>query len=315
MEHISSIKQFAIFKKFTKDELQKLIGIGKEKTLAQGEKLFSAGDARNVFFIVLKGKVAILKKLGASEEEVVTLVTAGEYIAEQALYDSKSKHSHSAEARENQSVVLALPIKDIKKLQLNCAFKLLQNLLPLISENFAHASNIILTLEHIGALIGRYARIEEMGTEILKTLLETISASRAIIILKEAGGRTGKVRASIGFANNFMLHKTIFIDDDFIFNQVIQKNELVNIREADYMIGKKKIPYIEKSVLAAPLSIGNHTIGAIALIDKKKDGGFTANNEVLLSIVAQMVSFGINHAKQLEIREGELELKQEFVGI
>lgn len=315
MAHISSLKQFAIFKKFTKDELQKLMETGKEKTLAQGEKLFSAGGARNVFFIVLKGKMAILKKLGASEEQTVTLVTAGEYIAEQALYDPKSKHSHSAEAREDQSVVLALPVKDIRNLQPNSAFKLLQNLLPLISENFAHASNIILTLEHIGALIGRYERVEEMGTEILKTLLEPIFASRAIIVLKEADGRTGKVRAAIGFANNSLLHKTILIEEDFIFNQVIKKNELVNVREADYMIGKKKIPYIEKSILAAPLSIGNHIIGAIALIDKKKDGGFTANNEVLLSIVAQMVSFGINHAKQLEIREGERELKQEFVGI
>lgn len=312
MTHGSSIKQFPIFKKFAKDELQALLEISQEKALARGEKLFSAGDARNVFFIVLKGKVAILKKLGESEE-TVTLVTAGEYIAEQALYDPKSKHSHSAQAQEDESIVLALPVKNAKKLNSSITFKLLQNLLPLVSENFAHASNIILTLERIGALMGRFSRVEELGIAILESLLEPISASRAIIVLKEADARSIKVRAALGFANSSILNKSILIEDDFIFERVIKKNELVNIREADYMTGGKKVPYADKSVLCAPLAIGEHTIGAITLIDKKKSGGFTANNEVLLSIVAQMVSFGINHAKQLEIREGEIELKREYV--
>lgn len=90
---------------------------------------------------------------------------------------------------------------------------------------------------------------------------------------------------------------------------------MINISEANYATGSKKVKYVASSVLGMPLEMLGQTIGAILLIDKKNNEDFNTNNEVLLKIVSKMVSLGIHQAGIYEYQEAQLELSREYISM
>lgn len=307
------LKKFPIFRGFTTDELEMFMQDARERILRRGDELFRAGQARDTFFIILEGEVEIVKKLGEARE-VVTIASSGEYIAEETLFGKSSKHSHSGFARSENVRILEIKRRAFEKLPERARLTFVLNLLPLISENFAHASTVIVALSKIGSLLGEKTQtVAFLGERMLSILMEPTKAERGIIFLVEGDPRSIKMRAVAGSLASIYLNKTISLNNDFIAERTIQKGETVNMRESEYLPSSRKVMYAVRSILGVPLKVGGRQIGAILLADRKGEGGFTPNDEALLSIVAHTVGLAIHHAEHAEIQEAESELKREYV--
>jgi CRP-like cAMP-binding protein len=313
---IKEIKKFAVFANFKKKELLEILKNSFTKTLSPKENLFTVGDKRDTFFIVLAGKLAILRQLGQTSQ-VVEIVTAGDYIVEHALYDPQSKHSHTLQAYGKGARVLAIPAKLFRKLPDGLKNKLLLNLLPIISDNFSHASNRIMALFQIGQNLGnKVLEINDLGQTILNILMSAIRAKKSLIALQEANPKKIRIIATWGFAHkNDPKGKVISLKDDDIFRAIIKQGKVMNLAPDKYFLRRKKLDYILHSVLGMPLQISDQNFGGILLIDKKSKSGFNTNNEVLLNIVAQMAALALYQAREQEIKKVEQELKRKYISM
>lgn len=198
-QHLKKISHFPIFSNFKKTELQIILDNSFTKTLEKNNKLFAIHEKRDVFFIVLEGEIEIERELGESEE-IVEIVTEGEYIAEHSLFNPKAMHSHTAKVHSQKAVVLGIPGKLFAKLPLKTAHKLLLNLLPIISDNFSHASNRMMTILKTGEILGRQTKdVGELGNAILKIMLQAIKTNKALIALKIANESQAQIRSLQGF--------------------------------------------------------------------------------------------------------------------
>ncbi|HBH46983.1 MAG: hypothetical protein A2445_01150 [Candidatus Jacksonbacteria bacterium RIFOXYC2_FULL_44_29] len=308
------ISLFPLFSNFKKPELAEIAQNCFIKTLFKDEQLFVLGEKRDVFFIVVEGEIGIIRKLGEASQ-MVEIVNPGEYIAEHALFNPKELHSHTAIAISKEAVVIGLPGKLFPKLSQKTANKLLLNLLPIISDNFSHASNRMMTILQIGQIVGaKITSLETLGTSVLETLLQAIQAQKALIALREHAPHQAKIRAIAGFeSTTSILNKMIDLRQDFILETTIERGQTINISETEYLLSKKKVPYVNASVLGIPLTIAGKTIGALLLIDKKDQHSFNTNNEVLLNIIAETITLGIRHAEQTEFQEADRELRREYI--
>lgn len=311
---LQHLKKLPIFSRFKKEELEIFTQGTRELVLQRAHELFRAGDTRDTFFILLKGEIEIVKKIGGNSE-VVSIVAAGEYIAEEALFARKTKHSHTAVVRNENARVLTVKRSSFEKLSEYIRLKFILNLLSLISENFEHASTVIVTLAQIGKLLGVGEKVTVflLAKKILDILLQSTKAERGAIAILENGPRYVKMRAIAGFSDDAFLNKTIILSEDPIASRIVKDGETVNLREAEYLPGAKKVLYARRSLLGAPLLVAGRSIGAILLMDRAQEGGFTQNDETLISIVAHTVALAIHHAEHIEIKEAEAELKREYV--
>src|SRR3989338_2748428 len=307
------LKKLSIFHGFKNMELEMFVGGSRQQVLQRGHEIFRSGQSRDTFFIILEGEVEIVKELGGMRE-IVTIASSGEYIAEEALFQKSSKHSHTCFVRSETAIVLAIKRQIFEKFPESMRLTFILNLLPLISENFAHASTIIVTLSKIGALLGENREtVLSLGTRILSILREPTKAERGIILMIENDASHVKMRAITGFQDTAYLNNRIGLNEDFIAERIVQKGKTVNIREAEYLPRTRKVRYASRSIIGVPLKVRGRQIGAIILADRKGDDGFTPNDEALISIVAHTVGIAIHNAEHFEIQEAEAELKREYV--
>ena len=310
------IKNFPIFSLFNKAELEEIVQLTTVTSLDRGQELFKKGAKRESFYIILEGEIAIVRHFGHTSQ-IVEIATAGEYIAEYALFDPRQTHDHTALSHTTHSSILELKGEQFKKLALETRYKLLLNLLPIISDNFSHASNRLMALFYLGQTLGTLMQNTRlMGTHILKIVLDAIRAKKAFIAMNEPDSAKIHIIATFNFGpKNDIAGKTFLIENEPILYPIIKNKKHLVLSTKDYLMSNKKVPYITSSVIGLPLPIGEDIIGAIVLIDKIEGNGFSANNEVLLNIIAHMVALGLHHAKEREIQLAEQELKHKYISL
>lgn len=314
---IKQLKSIPIFADFKQNELKEILLNSFTKTLIEKENVFDIDQKRDNFFVILSGRIAIARQFG-STNQIIEIANPGEFIAEHSLFDPKSKHGHSAQVYSKEAVLLAVPGKLFRKMPENIKYKLLLNLLPIISDNFAHSSNRIMTIFQIGQIISAHdLNSDELSREILKILLTGISAQKALVALRETNGDKIKIISmNADNFNNEGVKKIINLNDDYLMENIISQGHKINLSTSEYLSNKKcQVDYIDRSVFGLPLTINQKHIGAILLIDKKNADEFSANNEVLLDITAKMVALRFYQARQMEIKQAEEELKREYIAM
>lgn len=314
---IKQLKSIPIFADFKQNELKEILLNSFTKTLNEKESVFDIDQKRGDFFTVLSGRIAIARQFGLTKQ-IIEIANPGEFIAEHSLFDPKSKHTHSAQVYSKKAVLLVMPGKLFRKMPESIKYKLLLNLLPIISDNFAHSSNRIMTIFQIGQIVSAHnLNSEELSREILKILLTGISAQKALVALRETDADKIKIISiNADNFNNDGVKKMINLNDDYLMENIIRQGHKINLSTSEYLSNKKyQVDYIDRCVLGLPLTINQKHIGAILLIDKKNKEEFSANNEVLLDITAKMVALRFYQARQMEIKQAEEELKREYIAM
>jgi hypothetical protein len=97
------LRKIKPFKELTDDEIWYIRRISKEAFYREGQKIFEEGMEGDAFYIVISGRVKIIKKSSSSKEEVLALIRGGEFFGEMALLD-ETKRCASALAFDNVEV-------------------------------------------------------------------------------------------------------------------------------------------------------------------------------------------------------------------
>ncbi|MFZ5443442.1 MAG: Crp/Fnr family transcriptional regulator [Myxococcota bacterium] len=187
-----------------------LLGAATVRTLAEGERLFSRGDAPDGLYAVLEGGVRAAGVSEAGKEAVLAVVEPPQWFGEIAVFDGLAR-THDATAVVT-SKVIHVPLAALMRMldehpawwrelallvtaKLRLAFVMMEDtaLLPLASRV---ARRLVLLAEGYGEWADRSRRVVKVRQELLAAML---SASRQSInqVLKELEAR-GLIKVAYG---------------------------------------------------------------------------------------------------------------------
>jgi len=109
------MKGHALFKSLTPNEYELVIQIFIEKKIAKNKTIVKEGDNGDSAFLLLEGKVSVVKETMYGEDYVVTLIDAGgdEFFGEINLID-KGKRTSTIKTIE-ECVILEVTSDDLKR--------------------------------------------------------------------------------------------------------------------------------------------------------------------------------------------------------
>lgn len=114
LEANSCIKSVPIFKNLTQEELDEVIMISNHQKLGKGDFIFQSGEKLHSLYVIHRGKVKITRMTEDGKEQVIRILSHGDFLGELALFND-STVSSNAEAMED-SVICLVENKELKNL-------------------------------------------------------------------------------------------------------------------------------------------------------------------------------------------------------
>lgn len=98
------LKQSFIFSGSSEEELAELAGLAARRSFVQGEFVFWEGDAPDSFYIVIEGRVKVLKHSSLGKEFIIAFFGPGEIFGEVAVFQDRP-YPASAQAAADTKVL------------------------------------------------------------------------------------------------------------------------------------------------------------------------------------------------------------------
>jgi CRP/FNR family transcriptional regulator len=103
-----------VFRGLSDEDRRRLAAVGTMRHFAKGARVFSEGDASDVYHTVVRGRVKIFKRTPAGKDVILTIVSGGDPLGAVAVY-REIPYPATAETLED-SVVLSVPRSDFFRL-------------------------------------------------------------------------------------------------------------------------------------------------------------------------------------------------------
>jgi len=129
-----------IFSSLTKEEMLEVAAIIRNKDFQRNERIYSAGDKGGKLYVLRSGRVKISRLNVNGKEQVIRVVSPGEFMGELSLFSSLPL-TDNAEALEPSTLCIidGVQLKELMEKYPSIAFKILEEL----SQRLEKAENLI----------------------------------------------------------------------------------------------------------------------------------------------------------------------------
>ena len=129
------LKQIPFFKVFNDKELHKLVGREKVfKDCKKGEYIFKEGDDGSSLFVILFGKLELVKPSKKGKESIILELKTGTVFGEVAML-TKNKRNLDARASSTKVVVMEFKLNFVEKMLPSIQTKFHKQLLHILATN------------------------------------------------------------------------------------------------------------------------------------------------------------------------------------
>lgn len=308
MEILDHIKKIPLFASLKPEEQQRIAAITKRRAVSKGDVLFSHGDKRTTFFILLSGQIHIYRKF-LSEVQTLALMGKYEFAVESALVEQHHKHDHYGEALED-SELLEIEGKDFHKLREEypeTATLLYGKIIQNLADRLHHANNKLVTIYSTGKIASAYDDLDHLTDLLLDTIMEITRARKGLVaIYKPLEGRAIIVEAK-GYGNDQAIKNLdISLGQDPVIGMLATTFHDVLITSKQYAEEPKlHTDYASPTMLGTTLHVSDKPIGVILLGDKEGGEEFSHNNQILLNIITRQVVLPLSVAISQESKDEE----------
>ncbi|HEY83136.1 MAG TPA: Crp/Fnr family transcriptional regulator [Dehalococcoidia bacterium] len=103
-DRASILKQSLIFSSLSADELDELAKLASERSFRAEEFIFWEGDAPDYFYVVIEGRIKVLKHSSSGKEFIIAFFGPGEMFGEVAVFEGKP-YPASAQAATDAKIL------------------------------------------------------------------------------------------------------------------------------------------------------------------------------------------------------------------
>jgi CRP/FNR family cyclic AMP-dependent transcriptional regulator len=100
------IKQIPLFRSLRKEDNDRIVALLKRLQLKKGDVLFREGDDGTALYIILTGKIKIVRQSKLGDEVILAVLTAGDLVGEMALLDGLQRSADAIVLEDAQLYVL-----------------------------------------------------------------------------------------------------------------------------------------------------------------------------------------------------------------
>lgn len=94
-----------LFSRLDDQQLERVMALAKRRTLADGERLFNAGDHATHFYLVVSGQIKLTRLAPNGNEKVIEIVAAGKTFAEALMFADAPAYPVTATAIDQCEVI------------------------------------------------------------------------------------------------------------------------------------------------------------------------------------------------------------------
>lgn len=290
----AQLKAIPLFALLAPNDRAELAAVAEVRTLAPGELLFRRGDVRSTLFIVLDGRMRLTHLL-QGRRETLALINPPGFLAEQALVHPTQLHEHTATA-DLPTTVLALSGAAFLRLARKrpaLGQRVLATVLDVLTDRLVSADTKLLTVAATGRIAAGAHDLDELSALILRTVLPAVRARLGLFVLFRPEPALAIVREALGYRKR-LRGRRLPLQRDPVLGRVYRSGEpLVVSREETQRDPHWRTLYSGAGMLAVPFIVGVQAVGALFVAEKRQGKDFSANNRLLLTIVAQQIAVAV----------------------
>lgn len=215
-------KEVPIFESLSEEELERVINIRKHMEIKKGESLFLEGDKVSKLFIISEGMVKLTKTTTNGKEQIINILTVGDFLGESNILGEPLKSNISAIAVKNTEIctISREDLKEILYKNPSIALKLLSEL----NKRLIEVENLTSNLSNnnpearIGCMLLEFA--EKYGEDIDGKIEITLPLNRE------------EMANYCGIARETLSRKLTILENEGIIKSVGTKKIIINNLES-----------------------------------------------------------------------------------
>lgn len=156
-----------------------------------------------------------------------------------------------------------------------------------------------------GSVLREIERLVEAGNtdpegetfleEIARTLARTTASERVVLSLVDPGSGTLEAKIITGFGKG--IPEEIHAIQDGIQGWVLRLGTPLALDDETPPAGIPLLPFERCKLLAAPFLVGATRVGAVTVLGSKREGGYTEDDALALSVICSQVGGILGHAR------------------
>lgn len=99
------LRENFLFSRLDEQQFERVVALSRSRTLADGERLFNAGDHATQFYLVLSGQIKLTRLAPNGNEKVIEIVSAGNTFAEALMFADAPVYPVTATAIEHCELI------------------------------------------------------------------------------------------------------------------------------------------------------------------------------------------------------------------
>ena len=96
------LKQVPLFRSLPLEDSRRLAALLRRQVLKKGEVLFRKGDEGTVLYMIISGKIKIVRQSRGGDEAILALLTDGDFCGEMSLLDDLPRSADAVAVEETQ---------------------------------------------------------------------------------------------------------------------------------------------------------------------------------------------------------------------
>lgn len=279
------LRSIAVLHTLDSAALASLAGVLEEKDHADGQIIFAEGDPGDSMYFLVTGRVRIEKRAASalpgapgppesaltppgSPTKTLTVLEAGDYFGEMALFDQKSRSASAISAGGATTLRLSKAAFDqIQQKSSVVGMGVLFAMIRTSSERIRRLSAQLVVYDEVGKAIGEARDLQSLLDVILRQLLAAAAADWGLVVLRSQFGEGLELRSQANLDLSREQYGAISNGSGF-FGLVLQhpQDQLVShFGEQEPFKSVLRLGFETPSLVLSPITLEGELLGLIVL--------------------------------------------------
>jgi len=311
------LKRIAVLREMDSDALARFAAALEEREYADGQTVFSEGDAGDSMYFIVEGCIRIEKRAQAvgATNKTLAVLEAGDYFGEMALLDQKPRSASAVAAGAARILRLSKDAFDhVRRKSSLAGMSVLFAMIRTSGERIRRLSAQVVVYDEVGKAIGEARDLQALLDVILQQLSSATSADWGLLVLRSQFSDSLDLRGQVNLTLTPTQREAVISGQGFL-GPVSKdpKDQLVaSIDEQEPFKSCLRLGFETTSLLLSPITLEGQFLGLIVLGGQEREH-FDLNALNLVRGVARQAAQAILNARHREEQQARSRHSRQFV--
>lgn len=311
------LQTIALLRTLDERTLTRLASVVESRSFADGEPIFREGDLGEGMYFIASGRVQIEKQTGggAAERKVLSILEAGDYFGEMALFDRQPRSATAVAAGTTKTLWLSTEaFTALHGGADHAGLEVMFAMIRTASERIRRLNAQVVVYDEIGRAIGEAKSLNDLLKTVLEQLCQATLAAWGMILLRQEFSGRVEVRTTVNLALTAEQKEALAGGGGFVTRALGEtEGRLVPNPETDaWLRAQPRLGFETTGLLLMPVLAEGQALGLVVL-GAGADHALDLNDLNLARGVARQAGQAILNARHREEDQARVRHGRQFV--